>query len=370
MNDHWIAARMQHIEASGIRKVFELARSIKDPCNLSIGQPDFDVPEPVKAAAHAAIDRGANAYTVTQGIPELRDKLKAGVRQQYPQTEREMMITCGTSGGLTLGLLAAVNPGDEVILFDPYFVAYPALVRLAGGVPVILDTYPDYGIDLDRVRQAITPRTRAILVNSPGNPTGMVLSREGLHGLGRLAAERGILLISDEVYRAFCYDEPFASPADVNDDVLVVDGFSKAYGMTGWRLGFAHGPTRLIEEMSKLQQFTFVCAPSVVQHAGLAALDFDIAGIVADYGRKRDRIYAGLRDHFELAKPTGAFYAFPKAPWGTGTEFVTEAVRNSLLIIPGGTFSQRDTHFRISYAADERTLDRGIEILQKLARRR
>ena len=369
MNEQWIAARMQHIEASGIRKIFELARSIQNPCNLSIGQPDFDVPDPVKQAAHAAIDRGANAYTVTQGIPELREKIKGGVQQQYPRAEREVMITCGTSGGLTLGLLAAVNPGDEVILFDPYFVAYPTLVRLAGGVPVVIDTYPDYRIDLDRVRQAITPRTRAILVNSPGNPTGVVLSRDSLHALGKLAAERDILLISDEVYRAFCFDEPFASPAEVNDNVLVVDGFSKAYGMTGWRLGFAHGPKRLIEEMSKLQQFTFVCAPSVVQHAGAAALDFDIAAIVAEYRGKRDRIYHGLKDHFELAKPTGAFYAFPKAPWGTGTEFVTEAVHNSLLIIPGGTFSKRDTHFRISYAAEDRVLDRGIEILRKLARK-
>ena len=139
--------------------------------------------------------------------------------------------------------------------------------------------------------------------------------------------------------------------------------------MTGWRMGFAHGPKRLIEEMTKLQQFTFVCAPSMVQHAGVVAWDYDVSAIVADYRRKRDLLLDGLRDRFELVRPGGAFYLFAKAPWGTATEFVTEAIRNNLLIIPGTVFSRRDTHFRISYAADDRTLERGIEILNRVARR-
>ncbi len=149
--------------------------------------------------------------------------------------------------------------------------------------------------------------------------------------------------------------------------MLVFDGFSKAYGMTGWRLGFAHGPRRLIEEMITLQQFSFVCAPSIVQHAGVAAWDYDVSAIVADYRRKRDRIYEGLKDRYELVRPEGAFYAFPKAPHGTGSAFVTEAIRNNLLLIPGNVFSSRDTHFRLSYAADERTLERGIEVLNRIA---
>ncbi|MBL8799076.1 MAG: aminotransferase class I/II-fold pyridoxal phosphate-dependent enzyme [Planctomycetia bacterium] len=369
MSEAWIAERMQHIESSGIRKVFELARSLKDPVNLSIGQPHFDVPPSVKEAAHAAIDRGANSYTVTQGIPELREKIKADVRKQLGQADREVVITSGTSGGLVLALLVTVNPGDEVIMFDPYFVMYPHLVTLAGGKSVVIDTYPHWQIDLDRVRAAITPRTKVILVNSPANPTGTVLPKETLRGLAQLARERNVLLLSDEIYRAFCYDAPFCSPAEFNEDVLVFDGFSKTYGMTGWRLGFAHGPRRVIEEIIKLQQFTFVCAPSVVQHAGLQALDLDVSTIVADYQRKRDRIYAGLKDNFEMELPSGAFYAFPKAPWGTGTEFVSEAIRNSLLIIPGVTFSSHDTHFRISYAAEAQTIERGIEILNRLAKR-
>jgi aspartate aminotransferase/aminotransferase len=366
--ERWIAERMRHIESSGIRKVFELARSLKDPVNLSIGQPDFDVPEAVKAAAHAAIDQGANAYTVTQGIAELRAKIQADVHTRYRQADREVFVTSGTSGGLVLALCCTVNPGDEVIVFDPYFVMYPHLVTLAGGRTVYVDTYPDFSIDVDRVRAALTPRTKAILVNSPANPTGRVYSREVLRDLANLARQRGVLLLSDEVYRVFCYDQPFVSPAEFNEDVLVFDGFSKAYGMTGWRLGFAHGPRRIIEEMIKLQQFTFVCAPSIVQHAGLAAWDYDVSGIVTDYRRKRDRIWDGLKDRYELVRPEGAFYAFPKAPHGSGSDFVAEAIRNNLLLIPGNVFSARDTHFRLSYAADDRTLDRGIEILNRLAR--
>jgi aspartate/methionine/tyrosine aminotransferase len=367
--ERWIADRMRHIESSGIRKVFELARSLKDPVNLSIGQPDFDVPAPIKAAAHAAIDRGANGYTVTQGIPELRAKILAHVRDRYSGQERELIITSGTSGGLVLALCAAVNPGDEVIVFDPYFVAYPHLIALAGGTTVAVDTYPDFQIDVERVHAALTARTKAILVNNPANPTGVLHDRERLRALARLCQEHGILLLSDEVYRVFCYDAPFTSPAEFNEQTVVFDGFSKAYGMTGWRLGFAHGPKRLIDEMIKLQQFTFVCAPSMVQHAGVAAWDLDVAGIVREYKKKRDLICDGLKDRFELNRPGGAFYLFPRVPWATGAEFVAEAIRNELLIIPGNVFSTRDTHFRLSYAADQRTLVRGIEILNKLARR-
>lgn len=368
MQERWIADRMQYIEASGIRKIFDLARSLKDPVNLSIGQPHFDVPQPIKAAAHAAIDNGANAYTVTQGIPELRGKIQAEIQKRYGHRNREVFITSGTSGGILLALLSTINPGDEVIIFDPYFVVYPHLISLVGGKPVYIDTYPHFQIDPDRVRAAVTARTKMIIVNSPANPTGTVHSRDSLRALSQLAQERRILLLSDEVYRAFCYDEPFTSPAEFNEEVVVIDGFSKAYGMTGWRLGFAHGPKQVIDEMTKLQQFTFVCAPSIVQHAGVAAWNYDCSEIVGDYRRKRDRIYEGLKNSFELEKPTGAFYAFPKVPNGNGQEFVTKAISNNLLIIPGGTFSRQDTHFRLSYAADDRTIDRGIDILRRLGR--
>jgi aspartate/methionine/tyrosine aminotransferase len=368
VGQRWIAERMQHIEASGIRKVFELARNLTNPVNLSIGQPDFDVPEPIKEAAKAAIDRGDNGYTITQGIPELRACIARDVQARYGHADRDVFITSGTSGGLLLALCTTVNPGDEVIVFDPYFVMYPPLISLAGGVPVYVDTYPDFAIDPDRVQAALTPRTKAILVNSPANPTGRMIPREVLRDLARLAQQNGILLLSDEVYRVFSYDQEFSSPAEFSEEVVVFDGFSKAYGMTGWRLGFCHGPRRLMEEMIKLQQFSFVCAPSMVQHAGVVAWGLDRSEAVDTYRRKRDRIVAGLKDSFELVCPEGAFYLFPKVPHGTGTTFVEEAIRNQLLIIPGSVFSRQDTHFRLSYAATDQTIDRGVEILNRLAR--
>jgi aspartate aminotransferase/aminotransferase len=186
--------------------------------------------------------------------------------------------------------------------------------------------------------------------------------------LAELCRRRDILLISDEVYRAFCYDRPFASPASWNEDVLVVDAFSKTYGMTGWRLGYAHGPSRLIQEMAKLQQFSFVCAPSMAQYGGVVALDHNSSSQIEAYRRKRDMVVEALSADFEFARPEGAFYAFPRAPWGTGTEFVAEAIKRNLLIIPGNVFSRSDTHFRISYAVDDATLERGLDLLCALAR--
>jgi aspartate aminotransferase/aminotransferase len=363
----WIAERSLAIEMSGVRRVFELGRTLQDPINLSIGQPHFPVPTPVREAAKAAIDAGRNGYTVTQGIDELRGKIKTWLDQTYGHADRDVLITGGTSGALVLAILATVNPGEEVILFDPYFVAYPYMIRLAAGVPVVIDTYPDFKIDVDRVASAITPRTKVILFNSPANPSGVVQSPEVIRDLARLADRRGVLLVSDEMYRAFNYEQTHISPATYNQQTLVVDGFGKTYGVTGWRLGYLHGPSALLEQLAKLQQFTFVCPPAPAQHAGLAAWDYDVSEIVADYRRKRDRLAAGLRERYEFILPRGAFYLFPQVPWGTGEEFVAEAIRNNLLIIPGNTFSRLDTHFRISYAAEDTVLDRGIEVLNRLA---
>ncbi len=365
--DAWISDRMSLIESSGIRKVFELARSIKDPINLSIGQPDFDVPIPVKNAAKQAIDSGKNSYTVTQGITELRQKLLTAVESKFPGSNRDLVITSGTSGALVLTLCCVVNPGDEVIIFDPFFVMYPNLVSLAGGTSVFIDTYPDFEIDLTKVEKAITKKTKVILFNNPANPTGKIYSQDTVLGLAHLATKYGILLVSDEIYSAFHYDGVLQTPATYNNNVLVLDGFSKSYGMTGWRMGYAHGPERLIQEMIKLQQFTFVCAPSMVQYAGVAALDQDMSSFLQEYKLKRDFLLNGIKDYYDVPQAGGAFYLFPKAPLGNSTAFVEKAIQLSLLIIPGKTFSALDTNFRISFAAKQETLQRGVNVLQKLA---
>jgi aspartate aminotransferase/aminotransferase len=206
-----------------------------------------------------------------------------------------------------------------------------------------------------------------MLVNSPGNPTGAVATAAELRGLAELCKERNVLLVSDEVYRSFCFDGEFHSPAEWNEDVMVVDGFSKAYSMTGWRLGYIHGPARLMQEVAKLQQFTFVCAPHPVQRAGIVALDHDTSDLAAVYRRRRDHLVGALCERYQIAGAGGAFYLFPRVPRGTGSEFVTAAIQRGLLIIPGNVFSRRDTHFRLSYAASDQAIDRGIEILLQLA---
>lgn len=360
---------MKLIDASGIRKVFDLAATMKQPINLSIGQPHFDTPEPVKQALCDAVNAGRNVYSQTQGILPLRETIQNAIAQEYGHSDRQSFITSGTSGGLMLALSVLVNPGDEVICFDPWFVMYQHLTTLAGGKTVLIDTYPDFRIDLNKVRDAITPRTKAIIVNSPCNPTGYVATEAELRGLAELAKEKDVVLISDEIYRVFCYDQPFVSPANWNDQTLVIDGFSKSHSMTGLRLGWAHGPQAIIQEMIKLQQFTFVCAPQPVQWAGVAAWNCDVSDRVADYKRKRDFMVSALKDQYDIRGGNGAFYLFIKAPWGTGSEFVAEAIRNELLIIPGNVFSQHDTHFRLSFAATDETLQRGVEVLQKIARR-
>ncbi|MDX1928588.1 MAG: pyridoxal phosphate-dependent aminotransferase [Pirellulaceae bacterium] len=365
----WISARSRSFDSSGIRKVFDLAAKLKDPINLSIGQPDFDVPAAAKEACIAAIQEGKNAYSLTQGIKPLRERLKAEVDRQYGHPDRDVFVTSGTSGGLVLTMLSLIDPGDEVIIFDPFFVMYPPLVQLVGGTPVIIDTCPDFRIDINKVRDAITPRTKLILFNSPANPTGVTPSAEEVRQLAELAAEKNIALVSDEIYSQFCYDNKLASPTETNPSTIVIDGFSKSHAMTGWRVGWVHGPSEVIQTMLKIQQYSFVCAPQPSQWGALAAMDIDLASYRADYKSKRDMMIEGLKDRFEFVIPGGAFYLYPKAPWGTGSEFVKTAIEHGLLMIPGNIFSQHDTHFRISYAAPNSTLERGIEALNKLARK-
>jgi aspartate aminotransferase/aminotransferase len=375
----WLADRAAKFDASGIRKVFDLAARMANPINLSIGQPDFPVPNAIKEAAIAAIRADNNGYSVTQGIPELRERLQRHVDEQYRHADRRVLVTSGTSGGLVLSVLAMVNPGDEVIVFDPYFVMYPALVAMVGGKCVMVDTYPNFCVDPRRVAAAITPRTKMIMFNSPANPTGAVAIAEDVQALAELAAKHNIALISDEIYREFCYDGPLASPAQWNDQTIVVDGFSKTYGLTGWRLGYVHGPSAIVEKLTMLQQYSFVCAPHPLQWAAVAALDVDMKGHIASYRRRRDMVVAGLLEAgYSVTKPCGAFYVFPEVPprpdkaggrQETASDFVMRAIENELLIIPGDIFSSRDTHFRISYAASEATIERGLKVLAKLKNR-
>ncbi len=368
--ERYISQRVKGIDASGIRKVFSLADKLKDPINLSIGQPHFDVPEELKRAAIEAIRAGANKYSQTAGDSDLIEKIRGRVKEEAGWAEPAVIVTSGVSGGLLLTFMALINPGDEVIIPDPYFVIYKHLVNLLGGRCVFVDTYPDFQLPVEKVKDAITEKTKLIIINSPCNPTGAVYSKKDLESLAELAEQKGILILSDEIYDKFCYDEEYESFARICKNTILLKGFSKAYAMTGWRLGYLAVPASLrglIEEMTKIQQYTFVCAPTPFQKAAIAALDYDVSGFAAEYKRKRDIIYQGLCEKFDFTRPGGAFYAFIRAPGGRAGEFVEKAIAKNVLIIPGSVFSEKDTHFRISYAADDDKLRKGIEILCSLA---
>jgi aspartate aminotransferase/aminotransferase len=364
-----IAHRMDRLDASGIRKVFDLAAKMENPINLSIGQPDFDVPEPVKQQAVQAILDGHNKYTQTQGLAELRQAVADQCAEEFgwDNSERLYLITSGVSGALMLSLLTLVDPGDEVVFADPYFVMYSHLVNLAGGVPVPVDTYPDFHPDVAKFEAAITDRTRMLILNSPANPTGAVYSDADLKALAELARKHDLLVVSDEIYDQFCYDQPFRSMAAYYENTLLMRGMSKSYAMTGWRVGWCTGPRAILEKMTMLQQYSFVCAPSMAQVASLEALKLDMSEATARYRRKRDMVYDALHEPFGLIKPGGAFYAFVPAPNADATAFVTRAIESNVLIIPGNVFSQKNSHFRISYATNDEKLAEGLKILVDLA---
>jgi aspartate/methionine/tyrosine aminotransferase len=368
--EHFVSRRAQSVDASGIRKMFDLGATLKDPINFSIGQPDYDVPEAIKQAAIQAIQQGRNGYTPTQGIAPLVEKIRAGLRAEFNGYDPGVFVTSGVSGGLTLAMLACLNPGDEVIVPDPYFVSYKHLANLLGARPVFLDTYPDFHLPGDRLAAAITPRTRMLLLNSPCNPTGVVFSKDELALAAELARKHDLLVVTDEIYRDLNYEGPNPSVvAYAPERTILLRGFGKSYGMTGWRMGFAAGPPALIAEMGKLQQYTFVLAPSIVQYAGLVALDTPVDARLKEYRQKRDLVVRLLSGSFEFSRPGGAFYVFPKAPprFANATEFVTAAMEHDVLCIPGGIFSERDTHLRISYAVPDDKIKQGCEILCRLA---
>ena len=295
-----------------------------------------------------------------------------------------VLVTSGTSGGLLLSFLALMNPGDEAIIPDPYFVMYPHLCRMVESVPVLCDTYPDFQMTAERVEPLITPRTKVVVLNIPGNPSGVVATQRQCADLLDLCKSKGVLLISDEIYDEFTYPDARVrsevgdgamrcpSPARVanaQDDLLLLRGFGKTYGMTGWRLGYAAGPRRIIEEMSKLQQYTYVCAPSALQWGAAAALDVNMSEHIEQYRKRRDLVVEMLGNVTELATPGGAFYAFPRVPEQLGIsagKFIERCLERSVLVIPGNVFSKRDTHFRLSYATDEKNIVRGLEVIVDL----
>lgn len=367
--DHFLASRVRSLQDSGIRKIFSRAALMENCIDLSIGRTDFNVPDALRASAVHAIMDGFNRYTPSAGIPELREGIRSRLEQQHGVPCESVIVTSGISGGLVLAFMALVEPGAEVLVTDPHFIIHKVLVEQYGGVPVFFNTHPDFRLRREEIESCITPRTKMIVINTPQNPTGVCYSREELAMVAEVAAEHSLFIISDEVYEKFNYDGEFVSVMEMHPNTIIVSGFTKSFGMAGWRVGYAAGPKAIIDKMITLQQFTFVCAPAPFQKACAENLDIDLSPYIESQRTKRDFLCGSLHEQYDFIKPAGSLYAYLKVPWEgvSGTEFVEACLDRRLLLVPGAAFSQQDTHFRLCFGAPMEELERGIAILTEMA---
>jgi aminotransferase len=370
---------------SGIREFFELVIGRDDITSLGVGEPDFVTPWRISEAAIYSIHQGQTSYTSNSGLLSLRTAIARYLAERFSveaDPVSEILITVGASEGMDLALRAILNPGDEVIVPEPCYVAYDPLVRLAGGVPRTLPTRGEDGfrIDWNALESLIGPKTRAIIVNYPSNPTGVTLKPEEVERLANLAASREIIVISDEIYAELTYigeHVSLASFPQAADWTILLSGFSKAFAMTGWRLGYATGPAEIVGAMTKIHQYSMLCAPIMAQRAAEAALSEgmdDMRRMVESYGERRNYFDSGLkRIGLRTTDPEGAFYAFPCiAQTGlTSMEFCKRLLQEeSLAVVPGTAFgASGEGYFRASYAVDFATLDRALEKLDRFLSR-
>ncbi|MFB6302099.1 MAG: pyridoxal phosphate-dependent aminotransferase [Haloferacaceae archaeon] len=361
------ADRVGRISISGIREVFEAAG--EDAINLGLGQPDFPAPEHARRAAVEAVEAGrADGYTSNKGIDALREAIaEKHRRDQGLSVDPDAVIaTAGASEALHLAFEAHVDPGDEVIVPDPGFVSYDALTKVASGEPVPVELRDDLTLDPAAVEDAITDDTAAFVVNSPANPTGAVASERDVREFARIADDHDLPCISDEVYEHFVFDGEHRSPAEFaeSDNVLVVTGCSKAYAMTGWRLGWVVAAPERIERMLRVHQYVQACASAPAQFAAEAALtgpQDHVDEMTAAFERRRDVVLDGLADlGLECPTPEGAFYAMPRVPEG----FVDACIERGVVLVPGGAFGEGGRgHARISYAAGEDDLRAALDVM-------
>jgi len=353
--------RVAGIEISGIRKIFEAAGP--DSINLGLGQPDFDTPQHIKDAAIRAIQEGKTGYTTNNGIPELRAAISKKFKNEngikyHPD---QMIVTAGASEALHIIMQALLNPGDRVLCPDPGFVSYASLAILAGGTPVSVPLTPSLHIDVEAAKNLMDD-AKIFVLNSPGNPTGAVESRESVKAIVEYAHDKGVTVVSDEVYEHFIYGRKHYSAALFGDNVITVNATSKTYAMTGWRLGYLAASPDIIGQCLKVHQYCQACATSISQYAAVAAYEGDQGAVKVmrdEYEARRDLIWKGLADlGFTFPKPEGAFYVFvPMKP------AVTEKIiAQGVICVPGTSFGVNAPEYtRFSYATSRENITRALE---------
>lgn len=363
--------------ASGIRRFFDLVAELDDVISLGVGEPDYVTPWRIREAAIYSLEKGRTTYTSNYGLLELREAIVAKHIERYgtgwnPRTE--VLVTVGVSEALDTAFRAILNPGDEVLIPEPCYVSYAPCVAFAGGVPVPVPTRAsaDFATHPEAIAERITEKTKAILLSYPTNPTGAVMSREGLQKVVDMAVEHDLYILSDEIYDRLCYDTEHVSVpalAGAKDRTILLNGFSKAYAMTGWRIGYACAPAPIIEMMMKIHQYTMLCAPITAQIAALEALknaEQDAAEMVADYDRRRRLFVKGLNElGLECRMPGGAFYAFPSIEkTGLSSEEFAERLlkEERVLVVPGDVFGDGGIgHVRCCYATATNKLTEALE---------
>jgi aminotransferase len=382
----YLSKRVAGLKPSGIRKFFDIAATMKDVISLGIGEPDFTTPEPILQAGIRSLQNGETHYTSNSGKLELRQAIATNLKNLYGVSynpENEIIATVGVSEALYLTMVAILDPGDEVIIPTPCFVSYQAEVILAGGVPVEIPSKIEnnFQLDPDEVRAAITPRTKAIFVGYPSNPTGAVAERETLLEVAGIAEEHNLLIISDEIYDRLVYSfEHVCVPAldeSIKRRTILLGGFSKDYAMTGWRIGYACGPADLIKGLVRIHQYTIMSAPTTAQDAAVAALKSGnkyVEDMVAEYDRRRKLLVDGLnRLGLQTFEPRGAFYAFPNIQAsGMDDETFAETLlkEEGVAVVPGNAFGPGGEGFvRACYATSYEKLEEALKRMERFMSR-
>ena len=380
-----ISQRANQISPSGIRRFFDLLASMEGVISLGVGEPDYATPWHIREAAIYSLEKGYTMYTSNSGMPELRQELSGYLRSNYGleyNPDTELLITVGVSEALDLAMRALINPGDEVIMPDPGYVAYDSCVILAEGVPVRVPTSQKNNFELsaDDVEARITTKTKAILIGYPSNPTGAVMSKENLLKIAEVAKHHRLLVISDEIYAKLVYGVEHTSVASLpgmKENTILLGGFSKAYAMTGWRIGYAAAPREIIAAMTKIHQYTMMCVPTMAQFAAIEALksgEGNVAEMVADYDKRRLVMVKGLRDiGLSCFEPKGAFYAFPsiKSTGLTSDEFAERLLSEErVAVVPGSAFGQcGEGYVRCCYATSLPDIEEALTRMKRFVSR-
>ena len=362
------------VEISGIRQFSYLVRDTPGACALTLGEPDLDTPAAVKEAAKAALDANDTHYPPGNGYPYLLEAISRFEEQAHGlvYAPGEIVTTVGATEALSIALSAILNPGDEVVIPTPAFGLYEALVRLRGGMPVFLPTEQSrFQIAPEELEAAITPRTKAIVLTSPNNPTGCVYTRETLEGIHRVLRDKPIFVLCDDVYRALCYTEEyhsFAEYTDMRDRIIVVQSFSKPYAMTGWRLGYCMADAPVMSRIQVLHQYSVTSIPSFVQRACVTALGLPTGDVAALFRRRRDYVYRRLRDMgLEVEEPQGAFYMFIDIrKFGMDSvTFCTRMLKEGLVGLIPGIYFGTEGFMRLSYCYSDQDLKVGLDRVEQ-----